>query len=189
MNLIPDIDPKSVALISAEHSLTYSEYFAAIWDAAYKLQNRGIFAGDRVAILSENQTAYPIIFFALIKLGAVAVPINTRFPEAQILESLAKTDCAAIILSPDFDKYKFSDLETISTDTLISLEASDNYSLDTDFLTDYSDYDASLIFTSGSSGCPKAVLHTIGNHLYSAEGSNENIEFLPDDSWLVALPF
>ena len=188
MNLIPDIDPKSVALISAEHSLTYSSYFAAIWDAAYKLQNRGIFSGDRVAILSENQTAYPLIFFALIKLGAVAVPMNTRFPESQILDSLAKTDCAAIVLSSDFDMYDFGDLETISTDTLISLEASDNYSLDTDFLTDYSDYDASIIFTSGSSGNPKAVLHTIGNHLYSAEGSNENIEFLPDDSWLVALP-
>jgi O-succinylbenzoic acid--CoA ligase len=188
VNLIPDIDPKSVALISAEHSLTYSSYFAAIWDAAYKLQNRGIFSGDRVAILSENQIAYPIIFFALIKLGAVAVPINTRFPEAQILDSLAKIDCSKIILSSDFSIYKFGDLETISTDTLISLDASDNYSLDTDFLTDYSNYDASIIFTSGSSGNPKAVLHTLGNHLYSAEGSNENIEYLLDDSWLVALP-
>ena len=47
---------------------------------------------------------------------------------------------------------------------------------------------ATVVFTSGSSGAPKAVLHSTANHLYSAAGSAANIPLHPDDAWLAALP-
>ncbi|MCK6620409.1 MAG: o-succinylbenzoate--CoA ligase [Calditrichaceae bacterium] len=50
------------------------------------------------------------------------------------------------------------------------------------------DRNATLIFTSGSSGAPKAALHTFGNHYYNARGSNLNIPFGPGDRWLLSLP-
>ncbi len=50
------------------------------------------------------------------------------------------------------------------------------------------DCDATLIFTSGSSGAPKAALHTFANHYFSALGSNLNIPFGPGDRWLLSLP-
>lgn len=46
----------------------------------------------------------------------------------------------------------------------------------------------SLIFTSGSSGEPKAALHLGSNHTYSALGSNRVIPLAPGDRWLLALP-
>lgn len=56
---------------------------------------------------------------------------------------------------------------------------------DNEFLTSE---DATIIFTSGSSSIPKAVLHTYGNHYYSALGSNENIPVHINDRWLLSLP-
>ena len=49
--------------------------------------------------------------------------------------------------------------------------------------------EATIIMTSGSAGEQKGVLHTIGNHYYSALGSNQNIPLHPDDCWMVSLPF
>ena len=47
---------------------------------------------------------------------------------------------------------------------------------------------ATVVFTSGSSGAAKAVVHSTANHLYSAAGSAANIPLAADDAWLVALP-
>ena len=47
---------------------------------------------------------------------------------------------------------------------------------------------ASIIFTSGSSGDAKAVLHSYANHWYNATGANENIQIQPGDRWLLSLP-
>ena len=47
---------------------------------------------------------------------------------------------------------------------------------------------ATVVFTSGSSGAAKAVVHSTANHLYNAAGSSANIPLDPDDAWLVALP-
>ncbi|MHC4771680.1 MAG: AMP-binding protein, partial [Planctomycetota bacterium] len=48
--------------------------------------------------------------------------------------------------------------------------------------------EASIILTSGSSVKPKAVLHTLGNHYFSALGAHDNIPFGPGDKWLASLP-
>jgi len=50
------------------------------------------------------------------------------------------------------------------------------------------DHPATIMFTSGSSAQPKAVLHSFGNHYHNALGSNKNIPVVPGDRWLVSLP-
>jgi O-succinylbenzoic acid--CoA ligase len=48
--------------------------------------------------------------------------------------------------------------------------------------------DATIVFTSGSTGQPKAALHTFANHWASAVGANRNIPLHPGDRWLLSLP-
>jgi O-succinylbenzoic acid--CoA ligase len=50
------------------------------------------------------------------------------------------------------------------------------------------DRPATVVFTSGSTGVPKAALHTFGNHYFSAIGSNANIALAAGDRWLHSLP-
>ncbi|MFT5170186.1 MAG: O-succinylbenzoic acid--CoA ligase [Candidatus Omnitrophota bacterium] len=45
-----------------------------------------------------------------------------------------------------------------------------------------------ILFTSGSTGEPKATVLTLSNHYYSALGSNENITLKQGDRWLLSLP-
>ena len=47
---------------------------------------------------------------------------------------------------------------------------------------------ATIIFTSGSTAAPNAVLHTVANHYFSALGANENIPLGVGDRWLLSLP-
>lgn len=47
---------------------------------------------------------------------------------------------------------------------------------------------ATLLLTSGSSGKPKIAGHSLGNHYFSAMGSNSIIPLSPDDRWLLSLP-
>ncbi len=48
--------------------------------------------------------------------------------------------------------------------------------------------DATIVFTSGSSGAPRAVLHSASAHRNAAAGAAEVMPFVPGDRWLVSLP-
>ncbi|MCP4498486.1 MAG: AMP-binding protein [Deltaproteobacteria bacterium] len=48
---------------------------------------------------------------------------------------------------------------------------------------------ASMLFTSGSTGAPKAIGHSFGNHLSAAQSSHEILPFAQGSTWLVSLPF
>jgi O-succinylbenzoic acid--CoA ligase len=176
------------ALIWSDGSLTYFEYFQKIDLLTQILINQGIKSGKRVAILSEIHYHFPIIFFALLKIGAVVFPINNRLPDTQIFEMIEKVDSDWLITIGK----SLTAPVGVSTGVLRSgdLIVTRNNSFSRDIPQNLSlNQEATIIFTSGSQGKPKGVLHTIGNHYYSAMGSNVNIPLIPDDRWMITLPF
>jgi len=175
------------ALWDGNNNITYREFHDLIVKAATGLKKVGIKKGDRVALLVENSVYLPLLLFALVSLGAVAVPVNFRFPPKQINEMLHSINCRRILVSKKYiRKISARSLKVIQIEKFISdLRKIDPTGETINLKLDQA---ATIIFTSGSTGYPKAALLTIGNHYYNALGSNENIRLKPGDRWLLVLP-
>lgn len=156
-------------LINGEKSITYTEFEKDTIDTLNGLEPFSILPGERVAVVVDNSYETILLIFALFFKGAIPVLLSERIPKLQVTSYMASIDCKKM-LSKDIVSTK-----TINTNKIQFTELS-------------LDNDATIMFTSGTSSVPKAVLHTFGNHYYSALGSNENITLKSGDRWLLSLP-
>jgi len=152
-----------------------------------KLIQAGIAPGERIAVLSEPSVGFFVLTLACWKIGAVVVPLSTRYPVDRVNAVLKHVNCRRVFAGaasglnrPDAEICRTGDFAAGET-TQTSPVALEELGLDLDA-------DASIIFTSGSTGMPRGVLHTIAGHYYSALGSHENIPFGPGHAWLASLP-
>lgn len=137
------------------------------------LLKRGIKKGDKVAILLMNCLEWLPIYFGILKTGAVAVPLNFRYTAEEIKYCLDLSDTVALIFGPEF----IGRIETIydqipKVKTLFFAgENRPSFAENYDRLTancsseapriKLSDEDdAAVYFSSGTTGFPKAILHT-----------------------------
>src|SRR5216684_2763850 len=72
--------------------VTYGAFHARSNQLARALQRLGVRRGDRVAALANNRAEYPLIYFAVIKLGAIVVPINARFTADEVANIVTHAD-------------------------------------------------------------------------------------------------
>jgi acyl-CoA synthetase (AMP-forming)/AMP-acid ligase II len=94
-------NPDGEAVVCGAERLTWRAFDAAVARAAAGLARLGIGRGDRVAMLLGNGTVFPVVLFAAIRLGAVAVPINTREQTPGLAYLLEH--CGAKVLVHDAD--------------------------------------------------------------------------------------
>ncbi|MEI8199521.1 MAG: class I adenylate-forming enzyme family protein [Eubacteriales bacterium] len=137
------------------------------------LLRRGIGKGDKVAILMMNCLEWLPVYFGILRSGAIVVPLNFRYTAEEIKYCLELSDTAALIFGPEF----IGRVETIYDqipDVKILLFAGENrptFAENYDRLTANcssvdprieisEDDDAAIYFSSGTTGFPKAILHT-----------------------------
>lgn len=173
------------ALICDKKSYSYLEYGQLVENAVNRLKANGIKKNDRVALLSDNSCYYPPVLISLFQIGAVAVPINRRLPVGNISSFLKKINCSKLIVDGN-NLHSFQKMQIIELEKLFYTNRNRPFNLIKFPLS--LQQDATIIYTSGSSGEPKAALHSLGNHHYSAIGSNLNISLSKGDRWLLSLP-
>ncbi len=136
------------------------------------LLTRGVKKGDKVAILLMNCLEWLPIYFGILKMGALAVPMNYRYAADEIKYCADLSDSSVLVFGPEFvgrveqikDKlegikhmfYVGSDVPEFadSYDTMVTYCSSMPPAVD---LRD-DDY-AAIYFSSGTTGFPKAILH------------------------------
>src|SRR5262245_6357617 len=77
---------------------TFAELHAGVDAAAKGLIRLGIAPGDRVALWMVNRPEWLHAMFAIMKIGAVLIPVNTRFRTDDMTYVLGQSDAAAVIL-------------------------------------------------------------------------------------------
>ena len=78
---------------------TFAELHAGVDAAAKGLLQLGIAPGDRVALWMVNRPEWLHAMFAIMKIGAVLVPVNTRFRTDDMTYVLGQSDAVAVILT------------------------------------------------------------------------------------------
>jgi carnitine-CoA ligase len=66
------------------------------------LHSRGVRHGDRIAVMIANEPAFPLTWLALARLGAVMVPVNTRYQSADTEHVLRASAATAIVAAAEF---------------------------------------------------------------------------------------
>src|SRR5262245_30052545 len=95
--------PDAPALVALDSRLTWRQLDAAAANLAAKLLRLGIRPGDRVASLMPNCTAIIIHYFACMKAGLVAVPLNYRYVPPEIDRALEVSEAAILLAHVERD--------------------------------------------------------------------------------------
>ena len=192
--------PDRVALIARGRSWTFALLDADVTDAALNLAAHGVHAGDRVTTLLSNGPAPVILVHALIRLGAILVPLNTRLADAEVAWQLS--DAAPRLLIVDDGTAGLAERAVAGTRSpaVIAVDAEGRVSPPAGFdraemsgrtelpLAHDPDRILAIIYTSGTTGRPKGAMLTVGNFWWSAIGSALNLGTDVDDRWLACLP-
>jgi o-succinylbenzoate---CoA ligase len=181
--------PDAPAIVGAGGSLAYGELDRRVSVAAARVWELGFGAGDRVALYLPKDERYLVLLLALIRAGCVACLLSTRLPPQGAAPLPERTACRALISTSE-ELLEAAGVRTLRPDDLLSdgTAARDGSQVSSEQLWLALDQPSTVVFTSGSSGVPKAALHTFGNHFFSARGSNTNIALAPGDRWLHSLP-
>lgn len=159
--------PGDCALKTPKGSLSYAELDEQVAARIETFRQVGIGAGQRIALLQHTSADYIISLLALIERGVLVCPLNSRWPEAMVYEAM--TQISAPFLQDVLEQGHST--RPIEASPILSESRW-----------------ATLLFTSGSSGTPKAAVHSLANHRASAQASNRNITLHPGDHWLLSLP-
>ncbi len=147
-------------------SLTYRDLVSTATRFAAWLASEGrVGRGDRVAILAANDGRWVAAYLGILRLGAVAVPLDVAYSADQIRTVLA--DCTARVLLTS-DRLRQTGLDAISGLTSAPVVATlsmplDIHRDDTPVVDVTSGDAAAILYTSGTTADPKGVVLTHGN--------------------------
>ncbi|WP_225445213.1 o-succinylbenzoate--CoA ligase [Photobacterium arenosum] len=199
--------PEAIALVTAKSEYTWQALVERIHRLARVLAAQGVSEGAVVTVVSNNSPDVVMLHLACIQLGAITA-LTMPQPYQLIQENLRvlygegqrqfvwSSDSAISGFSEQDRQRLFTDCQILNLQAPVASSASclarrdagrrdaeqrDTEQRDTEKI-------ASIVFTSGSSGVPKAVAHTQEQHLASARGLLAVLSFQQHDCWLLSLP-
>jgi carnitine-CoA ligase len=180
---------------------TYASFLADVRRLAAGMAARGVGPGDKVLIHADNCPEMVLSWYACAVLGAVGVTTNTRSVSAEVRYFVDKAQCVAAITQP-----AYAELVREAAPNLAWIAVTDNNSGEPvagegSFTELFGDAAAcperapdpllpvGILFTSGTTSKPKAVVHTHANAIWAGRIGPRNIDLNGDDIYLVYLPF
>ncbi|MCI8367698.1 MAG: acyl--CoA ligase [Eggerthellaceae bacterium] len=176
------------ALVYNSGAMTYGELLDAARSLAGVLARSGIVESSRVAILAENNALFVEAVLASSYLGAVFVPLNTRWSLREVKAALADLNCAALVFSSTYaplvqvlvDEGAAPALlvgdDVIGGNCKIVSPSEKRQSRDCDFAPAHPDAElpGALLFTGGTTGKAKGALLSHGSFVLDAVADSKD---------------
>lgn len=183
------LTPERVAVSSSAGELTFRQLHEHALSLAEKCVSLGMKRGETIAILASNSLKMVTFIHAMKYIGVKTLLLNTRLTSREIQFQLEDANVKTLLASEDFlqtaqDVQKYADIPVYTFN-----EAMEESKQTFDWIKEFkmSDIDT-IMYTSGTTGHPKGVIQTYGNHWWSAMGSALNLGLQEKDSWLCAVP-
>ncbi|WP_208586363.1 o-succinylbenzoate--CoA ligase [Gracilibacillus suaedae] len=178
------LTPDNIAIeFSNGEALTFAQLYERARELASKIYT--VHSNGHIAMLSNNSIDMVVAFWACTYLNVPVVFLNTRLTTREWEVQCEDADVKTIICDDQYREsaqsltlpaYLFSDIHAFQ-----SAECTLTTDIDLDLI-------CSMMFTSGTTGRAKPVIHTYHNHWSSAVASALNLGLMPNDKWLACLP-
>jgi long-chain acyl-CoA synthetase len=184
--------PDQLAIADPDGKWTFRQLDLVVERTRAWLIASGVRPGDRVMIVSENCIAFAPIFFSLLEINAIPVPLNARLSAREL--DVIRQHCGArrVIYLTGASAYALEHAERAGAtiETAPDLGSIGLGSLDENVTKDPVDPDAvaAIVYTSGTTGSPRGVMLTHRNLLFSSMASATVRMVTPEDKLLGVLP-
>jgi long-chain acyl-CoA synthetase len=183
-----------IALKLDDAELSYKQLEEASARAAGLIRAKGVEAGDRVAVMLPNVPYFAILYFGILRAGAVVVPLNPRYGHTEVAYHVGDSEAKLL-----FAWHQFADaaeqgadeheIEMIPVEPGKFEEMLGEAGADSSVAERDRDDPAVILYTSGTTGAPKGAVLTHGNVAKSTAVATTLVEMSENDVILGALPF
>jgi malonyl-CoA/methylmalonyl-CoA synthetase len=174
----------------AVNDVSYRDLDAGIARVAHGLRERGLRAGDRIALFCENRLAFVYVYLAALRLGAISVPANILYRASDLAHVLTDADVSLVLASAE----TVSHLATLAPYEIVAAETVEAWAADpaapsaTFDAVPSPDAPAVIVYTSGTTGRSKGAVLTHGNVAVIAAQLTTAWRWTANDTLAIALP-
>jgi acyl-CoA synthetase (AMP-forming)/AMP-acid ligase II len=201
------------ALVTADDSITYGQLESMSADRAASLAGAGVVKGDRVGLLAENGIDWAVTAFAVLRIGAVLVPLSTLLRPPELIVQLRTASVSHLVVTDEFRGRRYRaelDHEAPGFGAIVgrggrhaaipsiravwSLGGLPAETAPAD-VTEAMEHrvrpsdDMVVMFTSGSRGMPKGVIHTHAGALRATASGLAARGVGPGERLYIPMPF
>ena len=193
--------PDKPFLVFEGTSTSYGAFDATANRVAHGLRHIGVAAGDRVCVMLPNCPPFLYTWFALMKLGAILVPINSAFRSTETHYILDHSGAKAAVVDATTGpvvaevagmlpqlQYRFSIAETPADGEIPWTDLMQDQPATLPDVTIDPEQVASIIYTSGTTGAPKGVMQPHRSYIVAGESFAMRTALQADDTILTILP-
>lgn len=191
--------PDRTAILFEDQTVSYGEFYDDVDRAARMLLGFGINRGDRLGLMFPNRPEMLFLYFACFRIGAIVVPVNTRYQRPEIEYALDHSECRLLIV----DMRYYSTVEGLDQsiswlERILVRHCGSELEVDAlhfhlanapstiEWPKVHPEDPAVIFYTSGSTSRPKGVIHTHFSLLGNARIQVATREIRPDTIWLVS---